>query len=132
MNEQETDDLIQKALTDESMLPEGLEQRLEEHIEKLEAREKQKSHWPLTIVMWTVGIAASLMLVVSIGIHGTKQTNETQTITIADTYSSPEEAAIVVKKTLAFVTEKIDKGLAQASIAEEKIQKVNNMMERLK
>ncbi len=132
MNEQETDDLIQKALTDESKLPKGLEQRLEEHIEKLEAREKQKSHWPLTIVMWTVGIAASLMLVVSIGIHGTKQTNETQTITIADTYSTPEEAALVAEKTLAFVAEKLNQGLAQAADAEAKIQKVNYIMENLK
>lgn len=132
MKEKEIDELIQKALTDESKLPKGLEQRLEEHIEKLEAREKQKSHWPLTIVMWTVGIAASLMLVVSIGIHGTKQTNETQTITIADTYSTPEEAALVAEKTLAFVAEKLNQGLAQAADAEAKIQKVNYIMENLK
>lgn len=130
MKEKEIDELIQKALTDESKLPKGLEQRIEQHINDLEATEKQKLFRVRATIMWAVGIAASLMLIISIGFYGIEREKEPQII--ADTYSTPEEAALVAEKTLAFVAEKLNQGLAQAADAEAKIQKVNHIMENLK
>lgn len=135
MNEHEIDKidkLIEDALKDESRLPDGIEQRLAQHIDDLEKAGWRASFTARKIVWQSIGIAASLLLIIglSAGIYRINN-NRLSTPYIADTYSSPEEAAEAAGKTLAFVAQKLNKGLTQAANAENKIQRVNTIIENL-
>lgn len=127
MNDKEIDELIQKAIRQESELPEGLSNRLEQHIDRLAAGEKERSislRRKPSSMYWFTGVAASLLL----GIIVFFQTENNRVGEMADTFQDPQEAAIVAEKALAFLSTQFNKGLTQVSEAQGEVDKVNEIV----
>lgn len=123
MNEKDIDNLIKKAMEDESKLPEGLSMRLEQYIDNLENDRKRQTTIGRMWV-WAGGIAASLLLALAITqFNGTDK----QGVIIADTYTNPQDAAITAEKTLCFISTKLNKGLDKANSADRHIKKINDI-----
>lgn len=125
MNDKHIDELIDRALRQEQELPEGLSERLEGYIDQLaavETHQKQTRHAKRRTLYWLTAVAASLFL----GIALFFPTEEIHTRpTTADTFTDPEEAALVAQEALAFLSSQFNKGLNQVSEAQEEVQKVN-------
>jgi len=130
MNDKHIDDLINKALREEGELPEGLSDRLEQHINKLaEKEEKTSKAWLMRkrSIYWFSGVAAALILCIALFF----QTENIQDgPTTADTFNDPQEAAIVAQEALAFLSIHLNKGLDQVSEANEEMNKVNKIVNK--
>lgn len=129
MNDKQLDEIINRALRDEKELPEGLSERLEKHIDLLAANEKQTVKRSLLnkskqTIYWISGIAAAML----IGIALFFQTETYEKPTLADTFSNPEEAALVAQDLLVFMSQQLNKGLEPLEDAQKNVQEINEIL----
>lgn len=123
MDDKKIDELINKALQEDLSLPDGLSERLEQRIDSLARKpipRRKLSRY------WISGIAAAIagaVFLISTEINRTGPT-------LADTYSDPEEAAMVAQNALAFMSRNLNKGLGQVNNAGEEITKVNKILNK--
>ena len=127
MNDKDFDKLIQEALRSEQKLPEGLSERLESHIDQLAADEKKHKIYRIKkrSIYWFGSIAASLIIGVAIFFQV-----ESRYTGPKDTFSDPNEAAIVAQNALALLSTRLNKGLDQVSAAGEEVNKVNTILDK--
>ena len=129
MNDKQIDELINKVLREDQMLPEGLSERLEQQIDTWAAAEKKetlRSSFRRRSLYWISGTAAAILLL-CIGIAGLKDL-ETSKQQLADTYTNPQEAAIAAGKALAFMSSNLNKGIDQMNDAQQEINNVNRIL----
>lgn len=130
MNDKEINRLIQEALRKERELPEGLSDRLEQHIDQLAADEKRISVSPArrsSVYYWLGGIAASFILGIAIFLQVESQP---LTPTMADTFTDPTEAAIAAQDALAFLSTQLNKGLDQVNEAGKEVNRINTIVNK--
>jgi hypothetical protein len=128
MNDKEIDRLIREALSHEHKLPQGLSGRLEQHIDQLATdEEKMTSPGRKRSLHWLSGIAATLLLGVTIFFQVEKKQVPS---TMADTFSNPQEAALVAQHALALLSTRLNKGLEQIAEAGEEINRVNTIVNK--
>ena len=104
MDDKKIDELINKALQEDLALPEGLSERLERQIDFLAA------------------ILGALFLIFT-------ETNRPAPV-MADTFTDPEEAAVVAQNALAFMSRNLNKGLGQVNEASQEITKINKIVNK--
>lgn len=130
MNDKQIDELINKVLHEDQTLPEGLSQRLEQHIDAwatAEQKETPRSSFRRRSLYWLSGaVAAILLLCVSIF----QLTPDRHQQPLADTYSNPQEAAIAAQKALALLSSNLNKGIEQINDAQEEVDKVNYILNK--
>lgn len=91
--------------------PEGFEQRMAEHIDSLTKERKRKARIvDMRRGKWIAGIAASVAIVVSVGLYLNRQDSES---IYTDTYNSPEEAYKETKYALSMFSNTLNKGFAK-------------------
>jgi len=104
-----------KALqTDEAAVPNQLEERLERQIYQWNMVEKTARRSATHVSLrWIVGIAASLLILFSIGIFINRQDKEMNLSSIeeADTYDNPEDASAEAARALTKFSKSLNKGL---------------------
>ncbi|MCD7937525.1 MAG: hypothetical protein LUG98_11740 [Tannerellaceae bacterium] len=105
----------------EILLPEGLEERLEQKLSEHIAGKQRSFRYYLIRV---AGVAAAVLLGAGIFFH-TLLPAESVT---ADTFDDPVEAAIVAEQTLIFLSEQLNLGLNQVKEAQGEIHKINNIV----
>jgi len=112
---------------DDIELPEGFSVRLENLIDDLDRKEKSKKK----IDIWrkVAGIAASLAILISVGLYTNSYYNHNDQPLLVDTYSDPEDAYNEAQKALTLISSKMNKGLDQWEKAEEDISKVSKILE---
>ncbi|MDH6305972.1 bacteriorhodopsin [Parabacteroides sp. PF5-5] len=123
MDDKEFDSMIDEALN--IPVPEGLAERLEQHIDKLAENEKKQKRHRLTY--WATSAAAVILLTIGIFIGTDLQANQAR---MADTYTDPAEAAIAAEKVLAFMSTQLNKGLDQVENAGQEMEKVNQILDK--
>jgi len=131
MNDKQIDELINKALAEEQALPEGLSERLEQYIDTLSAAEQQmKRHsvFRRRSFYWFSGVAAALVLAIALFFQTELSLPHEQAT--ADTFSDPEEAALVAQNALAFMSQQFNKGLDHVAEAEQEMEKVNQILNK--
>ncbi|MDU1905553.1 MAG: hypothetical protein E6772_12290 [Dysgonomonas sp.] len=118
-------------------IPVGMEERIETLIERL-AEEEQENivaipasggnmkpiNW-----RWIGGIAASLFIILSVGIFTYNQKFHHRNHMV-DTFSDPKEAYLETEKALLLVSNKLNKGFDQMGNAQKNIQKTNKIVEK--
>jgi hypothetical protein len=133
MDEKQIDELIKKALSDESSLPEGLADRLEKaidehaagHGEEKENHAKQIRLFSRHNLYWISGAAASIA--VCIGIFFFIQSRQPKLQ--ADTFQDPQQAELVAQKALALVSTKMNKGIDGVNNADASIRKTQKILD---
>lgn len=91
--------------------PEGFEQRMAEHIDSLTKERKRKARIvDMRRGKWIASIAASVAIVVSVGLYLNRQDSES---IYTDTYNSPEEAYQETKYALSMFSNTLNKGYAK-------------------
>lgn len=129
MTDKQIDELIDRALKDENRLPEGLCRRLEEQIDSWAVQEKRGKRFGLR-KQWLYrisGMAASLLLCIGIFIYNSTAGSQPR---LADTYTDPQEAAVVAEKALLLLSDNLNKGFNQVNKAEKGIRKVNDILNK--
>lgn len=135
MNEKKIEELINKALREESSLPDGLSERLEQKIDLLAKKEMQADRtnnadkrfpFKRRLSYWIGGIAATMLGAV---LFVFSETNRPETA-LTDTYTDPQEAAIVAQKALAMMSANLNKGLIKVNKTSEEIYKVNKIVNK--
>ncbi len=130
MNDKQIEELINQALHEEQALPEGLSERLEQYIDTLAAQEEQqKKQRSLSLhrSFYMIGSVAAALL---IGVVLFFQLETDRKPVMADTFSDPEEAALVAQQALAFMSTQLNKGLAPVADAGKEIDKVNELLNK--
>lgn len=126
MNEQKIDELIAKALREEAQLPEGLGERLEQHIDRMARPEKGEARRVSLFRRWkSFSIAASVLLVIGMGIGVYFSENQPK-----DTFNDPKEAAWVAEQALLVMSQNLNKGFDGIHQAGEEITKVNQVINK--
>ena len=115
MDDKKIDELINKALQEDLALPEGLSERLERQIdflaqEEISPRVSRRRSFYWIFVMFT-------------------ETNRPAPV-MADTFTDPEEAAVVAQNALAFMSRNLNKGLGQVNEASQEITKINKIVNK--
>lgn len=131
MNDKHIDELINKALQEEQILPEGLSDRLGQYIDTLSATEQPVKKYTLfkrRFLYWLSGVAA--ILVVAVALFFQTESGFSGKQTTADTFSDPEEAALVAQNALAFMSRQLNKGLDQVAEAGQEVEKVNQILNK--
>lgn len=118
---------------EEDVIPFSLEQKLNSLIDRLDAEETKKtpvvSIKPKSINLRRIAsIAASILIVLSIGIY--YHFNKADSQTIADTYTNPEDAYMETEKALLFVSTKLNKGFDQVESAQKNLEKTNKIISK--
>ena len=129
MNDKQIDELIDKVLQEDQILPEGLSERLEQQIDAWDTTEKKetmRSSFRRRSLYWFSGAAAVALLCVGI-FQFVAPEKENQ---LADTYTNPQEAAIAAQKALAFMSVNLNKGIEQVNEAQQEMNKVNNILNK--
>ncbi|MDR0977007.1 MAG: hypothetical protein LBL78_04570 [Prevotellaceae bacterium] len=128
MNNNEMDELIRRALQSESELPQGLSERLEQHIDRLAASAPadrpaaaKRRHLPHFRLM---AIAASLLVVV--GLYTVLATYTAPAVQRQDTFTSPYEAAMVAQNALTLMSTQLNRGLQPVAGAARDIEEANS------
>lgn len=127
MNDKQIDELINKVLREDQTLPEGLSERLEQQINTWAVAKKKetiRSSFCRRSLYWLSGAAAATLLCVGI-FQFVVPEKEYQ---LADTYTNPQEAAIVARKALAFLSVNLNKGIEQINEAQQEMNKVNEIL----
>ena len=120
MDDKRIDELINKALQEDLALPEGLSERLERRIDFLAQEEVSPRVSRRRSFYWISGIALFLIFT---------ETNRPAPI-MADTFTDPEEAAVVAQNALAFMSRNLNKGLGQVNEAGQEITKINKIVNK--
>ena len=138
MDDKRIDELINKALQEDLALPEGLSERLERRIDFLAQEEVSPRVSRRRSFYWISGIAAAIPHrqegVPPAAILGAlflifTETNRPAPI-MADTFTDPEEAAVVAQNALAFMSRNLNKGLGQVNEAGQEITKINKIVNK--
>jgi len=106
-------------------VPEGVSERLEQSIMQMEVSQKsipRKRTW----YFWTSSAAAVALL--CIGLYFT--TREPSPPKMVDTFSNPEEAALVAEQTLAYMSIQLNKGLNKVADAGQEFDKMNQIINK--
>lgn len=116
---------------EEENTPVSLEQKLNSLIDQLEAGEKKRIvsiNSKPNGIKWITSIAASILIVLSIGVyyHFNKEDGQI----MADTYTNPEDAYEETEKALLFVSAKLNKGFEQVETAQKNIEKTNKIISK--
>lgn len=117
---------------DKIEVPASMESKLEAMIDLEVGKTNKKPSGKLLRAtwIWMGSVAASLVLLISIGIN-VYQSN--QTPQMADTYSNPTDAARETRKALLLVSKNLSTGYAQLKKAETKIDRTKTILnEQLK
>ena len=120
MDDKKIDELINKALQEDLALPEGLSERLERQIDFLAQEEISPRVSRRRSFYWISGIALFLIFT---------ETNRPAPV-MADTFTDPEEAAVVAQNALAFMSRNLNKGLGQVNEASQEITKINKIVNK--
>ena len=106
------DELNLKAL-EQIPIPEGLEERLSAKIDQWEREEqKAKQHAFMPRVLRYAAVAASVALVLGVGLHLMRQDEETN-LAEQDTYQDPVVAQREAEKALNLLAYNLNKGMGQ-------------------
>ena len=127
MNDKQIDELIDKVLQEDQILPEGLSERLEQQIDAwatTEKKETMRSSFRRRSLYWFSGAVALLCVGIFQFVAPEKENQ------LADTYTNPQEAAIAAQKALAFMSVNLNKGIEQVNEAQQEMNKVNNILNK--
>jgi hypothetical protein len=107
---------------------ERLEQRIDRHIKETDAGNKNKSVQPgiKRLFIGIGSIAATLLLLAGIFFFREKSTVESYAIT--DTFTDPQEAALVAERALMLVSLNLNKGLSPLEKVKESMDKTNKLL----
>ena len=125
MKEKELDQLIQQAIEQETELPEGLSQRLEQFVDKLPESshaEVRLSKRPVLWVRYTRIAAAILVAVLFYYLPDGKEKKP------KDTFSNPQEAALYAQQRLTEISLTLNQGISQMKEAREEMQQINQIV----
>lgn len=125
MDDKRIDELIKRALQEDMSLPDGLADRLESRIDMLAENERSKERFKRRSFLLIPAAAAILGVILLIG-DGFRGDNPR----MADTYSNPEEAALVAQEALAFMSRNLNKGLNQMDDAGKDIVRINSIINK--
>ena len=106
-------------------VPTGVSERLEQSIKQMEVSQKslpRKRTW----YYWISSAAAVALLCIGLFFA----IREPSPSRMADTFSNPEEAALVAEQTLAFMSIQLNKGLNMAADAGQEFEKVNQLLNK--
>ena len=122
-------------------VPAEVSKRLEESIINMDESPEKLIENPLIISLETSGkstsrqqkwyywiSSAAAVALLCIGLFFTM--NKPSHPKLADTYSNPEEAALVAQQTLAFMSMQLNKGLDMAADAGQEFEKVNQLLNK--
>ena len=127
MKEKELDQLIQQAIEQETELPEGLSQRLEQFVDKLP--ESPHTEVPLPIrkrpALWVRYARIAAAIVVAVLFYYLPEDNET---TPKDTFSDPQEAALYAQQRLTEISLTLNQGISQMKEAREEMKQINQIV----
>lgn len=127
MKEKELDQLIQQAIEQETELPEGLSQRLEQFVDKLP--ESSHKEVPLPIrkhpVLWVRYARIAAAIVVAVLFYYLPEDKET---TPKDTFSDPQEAALYAQQRLTEISLTLNQGISQMKEAREEMKQINQIV----
>lgn len=102
-------------------VPDGLEQRISKQIDGWNTIEKTSTRRARIVSLrWIIGIAASLLLIFSIGLFVNSRTDEKDFATQQDTYDNPEDAYAETQRALMKFSKSLNKGLAKVDEATNK------------
>ena len=107
-------------------VPAGVSGRLEEAMMQMVETSPQSLPLRRPLFYWISGAAAVALL--CIGLFFT--TRQPPTPTMADTFSDPEEAAIVAGQALALISTQLNKGLDMAAEAGQEFEKANQLLNK--
>jgi len=118
------------SLQSEIIVPQGLENKIERLIDRLDQEERdsrvvtlkpepRRFDWK-----WITGIAASIVIVVSVCLFTIRDNNQL----MADTYSNPEEAYVETQRALLLVSNKLNKGFEQVESAQKNLERTNKII----
>ena len=95
-------------------IPDGMEQRLNRQIDGWNTIEKKSARKARIISMrWTIGVAASIMLIFSIALFVNSRTDMNNFAKQQDTYDNPKDAYAETQRALMKFSKSINKGLAK-------------------
>ena len=127
MKEKELDQLIQQAIEQETELPEGLSQRLEQFVDKL----PESSHMEVSLpirkrpVLWVRYARIVAAIVVAVLFYYLPEDKET---TPKDTFSDPQEAALYAQQRLTEISLTLNQGISQMKEAREEMKQINQIV----
>lgn len=108
-------------------VPADLEAKLSNLIDSLDAKEKRSKR----NIFWISGIAASMVILFSIGFfYHSENTYDTPITTNHIIIENPEEASIEAKKALMKVAVNFNKGMEQLNLLSDNLQKTNNILNK--
>jgi hypothetical protein len=107
-------------------MPEGVSTRLEATLRRLAEAERRRPS--RTYVLWrrAGGIAAAVLLCAGLFF----MTRPDGRHVTADTYDSPEEAALMAEKTLLYVSAELNRGIKRTSVVGYEMGKMNEVLEK--
>jgi len=106
-------------------VPESVSERLEKSIMQLEISQKS---YPLKRKLYYWISSAAAIALLCIGFYFI--THKPSSQQFADTFSNPEEAALVAEQTLTFMSIHLNKGLNKVSVAEQEFDKANQLVNK--
>jgi hypothetical protein len=120
-------------LLDNIEVPAGLEAKLEALIDNLAGKERASAKKARRIRLWAVRIAASLALLISIGLyfHPEKKDNQQITCPSGAVINDPEIAYREAQKALILVSLNFNKGVNQLELATNEMEKANYKLTKL-
>lgn len=132
MDDKQIDELIRKALSDESTLPEGIADRLNKVIDEHAAGHVEETRKAKHIrlfahsnLYWISGAAASIAVCIGLFFIIQSQQQEIQ----ADTFKDPQQAERVAEKALAMVSTKVNMGAESIDHVDAAINKAQTIIE---
>jgi hypothetical protein len=112
-------------------IPADLKSKLETLIDRLEREEKYSKQKAKQIRLWVGSIAASLVILVSIGLYMRSfDKTETSAISVTATIDDPELAYIEAVKALTRVSMNFNKGLSQLTLASNEMKKTTKTLNK--
>lgn len=109
-------------------VPTHLEQKLSHLIDSWEKKEEKGPHQKRRITNWhwISGIAASLFLILSMGLYTHLEQQEP---VLTDTYSNPNDAYKEAQKALLLVSDNLNKGVSELENAQKGMNKANKILD---
>jgi hypothetical protein len=120
-----------KNLHDETDVPAGLEARLEALIDRLAEAEK-RSERKRKLRLWTAGIAASVVILISTGLFFRQKPEfVASNVSGIREITDPEIAYIEAQKALELVSRNLNKGLDQLNVISIELEKSNELINNI-
>ena len=128
MEDKRINQLIDKALSEEATLPEGLGARLESYIDSLPAgkvRRGKEISLRKRVIYISCSAAAVVLLALLVfrpgGVYDTRGGR-------ADTFDDPREAAVAAEQAIAYMARQMNRGFRQVEIASREIEKTKEIL----